>query len=390
MKRIIVYSHKIFRRTHSGYQTDGAFSLQIDELAKYWDQLVLCVPVLSDCGFHGIGLKAKNVSIYPLPYFQGVRGFLKKSFQLRREILASIKEFNMGLVVLPGYLGILVSYICQKKNFPIFQWVVGDWGRNVLVRRKGWMVWVGIILKPVLDFILSRLTRDVLTFFNGQILYKHNKSHHHVRVSSSISARDIFDTSYIQHPLSPPFQLLFVGRLSREKGIVHLLSAVASADCPTNYHINIVGDGPLLEMLIHEVQRLDITHLVTFHGYIPWGEELLTIYRQKDIFVLPALQDQQPKVLLEAMAQSLPIVATRVGGIPTLISDGENGILVPPANPKALLEGIQRLLLSEERERLINNGLAFVRERTIEQETLRMVRVVEQYFHPSAESPSEI
>jgi glycosyltransferase involved in cell wall biosynthesis len=71
--------------------------------------------------------------------------------------------------------------------------------------------------------------------------------------------------------------------------------------------------------------------------------ELLALYRKADIFTLPTLGDCSPWVIVEAMAMQLPVVATRVGGIPEVVIHGETGLLIPPNSPEALAEAIREL-----------------------------------------------
>jgi glycosyltransferase involved in cell wall biosynthesis len=155
---------------------------------------------------------------------------------------------------------------------------------------------------------------------------------------------------------------------------------VASLENRDQFQLSIIGKGQLLDELILEAKSLGIERIVNFLGYIPHGHKLLSIFRNSDIFVLPAIQDQQPKVLMEAMAQGLPVIATDVGGIPSIITNGHNGLLVPRSQPEALAEAIQRLLIAKERIPIIKNGLSFVRKRTVEIETEKMMRIVRKHF----------
>lgn len=318
--KITVYSHKLFRSTKNGLQTDGAFPIQMDALAAHCEDLILCVPVISNPNFQGLGLDANNIHFHSLPVFMDRFDFMRKVPLLRKEILKVMQETDLGLVILPGYLGVLASYLGQRYHFPIFQWVVSDWSSNVMARRRGFKASLALILSPLMDEIITRLTRDVLTFFNGRILYGHHQEHHQVRLSSSISSENIDFHTNANRELSPPFRLLYVGRLSPEKGITYLLRAIATIESRSMFHLEIVGDGDLMEQLVEDTKTLSIHDNVTFHGYIPHGKQLRNIYRCSDVFILPALQDQQPKVLMEAMSQGLPVVATEVGGIPSIIT----------------------------------------------------------------------
>jgi len=104
----------------------------------------------------------------------------------------------------------------------------------------------------------------------------------------------------------------------------------------------IIGDGPLREKLERQALQLDLTpHYVRFLGSRPDIPELLSAV---DIFVLSSEREGLPVSLLEAMATSRPIVATQVGGIPQVIQDGYNGVLVSPHDPAGLAKAILTLM----------------------------------------------
>jgi glycosyltransferase involved in cell wall biosynthesis len=146
--------------------------------------------------------------------------------------------------------------------------------------------------------------------------------------------------------------------------------------------LHVVGEGSLEANLRNQAKNLSLTDRVFFHGFVPQGETLQKFYRESDVFILPSLYDQQPKVLLEAMAHSLPIVATSVGGIPSLIQDGHNGLLVPPARPEVMATAICRILTDRDlRQHLVESGLAYARLHTVEHETHKMMQIVAHHFN---------
>lgn len=385
--KLVVFSHKLFRRTPNGLQTDGALTIQMDALADQFDKLLLCVPVVDDPAFQGVSTTATNISFLPLPHFAGKAEFVQALLVLRKRILAATKQADMGLVILPSYLGVYASWLCQKQDFPIFQWVVGNWRKNVYTHRPdGFSRGLAHIWTPTLDWIMTRLTKNVLTFFNGLILYHPPQPHHYTRLSSSIRMEDIADLPIAKlTTLQKPYQLLFVGRLSPEKGIIYLLQSLAQlTSFGEEVILHIVGDGELKNVLKQETTTLAIADHVKFHGFIPQGERLRRLYQQSDVFILPTLQDQQPKVLTEAMSQGVPVIATRTGGIPTIIQDLETGLLITPAQPEAITTSVQNILRDNDlRSRLIRQGLERARERTVEAETKKMMRIVSTHFNLS-------
>lgn len=385
MPRLAIFSHKLFRRTPNGLRTTGALTMQVEALSPFFDQITLCVPVVEDPNFCGLGVDSTKVIFNPLPYYHGRTGFLVALPGLRRKIVNVTEQSDLALAILPSYVGILASLLCQRKNFPLFLWVVGNWGQNVVIRRSSsWGKWLASVsLAPILNWSIKRVTRDILTFYNGKILFDQGKAYHYTRTSSSIRQRDLFSPEVTSPMHSPPL-LLFVGRLSPEKGLPILLQAVAQLKAQGEMvHLQIAGSGEMQDTLRDYTQKLSLKDQVDFLGYISQRSELLRLYRESDMLILPSLQDLQPKVLLEAMSQSLPIITTCVGGIPSIIQDGVNGILIPPAKSNAIVSAVNKLKSDQElRRNLIKSGLKFARDHTVERETSRMIKIIASHFQP--------
>ncbi len=130
--------------------------------------------------------------------------------------------------------------------------------------------------------------------------------------------------------------LLYIGRLSAEKQIERIrpvLEALPDA------RLALVGDGPHRQQL----ERLFEGTATTFVGYLA-GEELASAYASGDAFVFPSSTETLGLVLLEAMAAGCPVVGANRGGIPDIVSDGENGCLYDPDDPTSLIRAVERLL----------------------------------------------
>jgi len=125
-----------------------------------------------------------------------------------------------------------------------------------------------------------------------------------------------------------------VGWLLPIKGPMYLLGAMCEVwKKYPNTILVYVGKGDLEGELRQEASRMGASEKVRFLG---WRDDIHEILPVLDIFVLPSLNEGMGRVLVEAMAAGRPLVASNVGGIPDLIYQGENGFLVPPADPKAL------------------------------------------------------
>ncbi len=138
-------------------------------------------------------------------------------------------------------------------------------------------------------------------------------------------------------------ELLIVGaRLEPQKGLTYLVQAVARlAPQRPRLRLVIAGIGSLQEPLAAEAAALGIADRVHFVGVRHDMAELLQV---SDAFVLSSNWEGLPMIVLEALAARCPIVATRVGGVPSAVRDDETGLLVPPQDPQALADAIARTL----------------------------------------------
>ena len=137
--------------------------------------------------------------------------------------------------------------------------------------------------------------------------------------------------------------VLFVGRFAEKKGISYLIKAMKNVPA----HLVLVGTGPLEDQLRKEAAQSNIS--CEFMGARS-HEELPTIYASADILCVPSVTakngdtEGMPTVIAEGMASGLPIVATRHGGIPAIVRNGENGYLVPEKNSDELAEKLSKIL----------------------------------------------
>jgi glycosyltransferase involved in cell wall biosynthesis len=133
-----------------------------------------------------------------------------------------------------------------------------------------------------------------------------------------------------------------IGWLTDIKGHRFLVDAVAALrkEYP-NLHLVIVGSGDRHEALVAQAERAGIGGAVHLVGH---REEVDACLAGMDCFVLPSLNEGMGRALIEAMAAGLPVIASQVGGIPALIRDGKNGLLVPAGNSRALADALRRVL----------------------------------------------
>ncbi len=153
-----------------------------------------------------------------------------------------------------------------------------------------------------------------------------------------------------------------VARLDYIKGHIYLIDALPKIkNSYKNVKCVIVGDGESRQKLEERCEKLKLVSDVKFLGFRSDVADILQIF---DVFVLPSLSEGLPNVILEAMACSVPVVATAVGGIPEVITDNWNGKLVPPKDSEAIARAISEVFSQNgERKKFTQNAWNLVKEK---------------------------
>jgi len=178
--------------------------------------------------------------------------------------------------------------------------------------------------------------------------------------------------------------ILFIGRLHSVKGVRYLIKSIKIVkNNNRDVRLFLVGDGEERIYLENLVKDLVLDDYVRFIGAVP-NEEVPEYMVAADVFVLPSLSEGFPVVILEAMASGLAIITTRVGGLPEIIKNKENGFLVEPKNPEEIAERILLLLEDDAlREEISRNNLKIVGEYTWEGVVGRLERVYREHLYTS-------
>jgi glycosyltransferase involved in cell wall biosynthesis len=160
---------------------------------------------------------------------------------------------------------------------------------------------------------------------------------------------DLFGTNEYEKPVvKGKIKVLAVGRLAPGKGLEDFIVAASIVNqINPNIEFVIAGEGILKKTLTGLIARLKLDSIVRLLGQVLDRQDVADLYHSSDVFVLPSHHEGLPTVVLEAMAAGLPVVATMVGGIPGLIVDEVNGLLIMPGDPQLLAEKILQLVNDE-------------------------------------------
>lgn len=176
-----------------------------------------------------------------------------------------------------------------------------------------------------------------------------------------------------------PIELLVVGRLEPEKNPLLVLEALARLNARSDgrYRLTSVGRGAMEAAVRRRAGELRLGDRITFRGYVPFGRELLALYRAAHVFLHVSLTEGVPQVIVEALASGTPVVATDVGGVAAVLDGGEAALVVPPGDLDAVVAAVERIVGDAAlREHLVDTGLALARAHTVEREADRVAAFI--------------
>ncbi len=167
------------------------------------------------------------------------------------------------------------------------------------------------------------------------------------RIRTIRNGIDLTRFAYTGPALDGP--VVTVARLSPEKDVATLVRAAAIAvrEMPS-FRLEVAGDGVCMPELRQLTAELGLEDHVRFHGTV---RDVPALLERARLFVLPSVEEGISLTLLEAMARGLPVVATRIGGSPEVVADGETGLIIPARKPEVMAQAMLRLLQDSEGSR---------------------------------------
>jgi len=365
--KLVVISHKetwVSAESPSGYATIGGFPFQMQAISELFDQTIAVVPIRkTPIPFGARPLVGKNLSVIPIeePVGQDLRRKLSMLNWLPRNVFTLWKAAdNADAIHAPvggdiGTIGILIALI-QKK--PLFVRHCGNWFAPISM--------VDRLLHQLLEMIAGG--KNVVMATGGGCKFPSEKNKR---------IQWIFATTLIERELnriSPAnpwkhgnvLRLIYVGRLSTAKNVTALIHALPYIQKEyEQVHLDILGDGNQADELQELCMLLGVNHSITFHGNTP-HEEVIKRLCHSHLFVFPTLREGFPKVVLEAFACGVPVIASNVSVLPHLIKN-ENGMVLENSNPSQIAKAVLQMISDEKKlEVIAANTLKTSRKYTLE------------------------
>lgn len=373
-KSLAIISHKYHVQASSGFVVKGGFQTLTDEIARHFQTVNLCVPVANGNAENGRAYR-ENIEVTPFPPFQGRKALLSNLPKVLSVMWKTVRRADIVYCMGPNDVGILAmigSSIQRKKMFASLD---TDRAGNVLRMDYGFLekyVKYGadrFILYPIIRFLCN----NVPVFVSGNMFMGEYQLWTQW-VKSTLRRKDIPPKSLIgAGGNEEEFHIVFAGRLAPVKNLRRLIRAIhLLSSSNKSVRCTIIGSGELKSELEKLTNSLGAP--VDFAGQVPNGKLIDSRFLGADLLALPSLEERQGKVLLEAMACSIPVVASRAGGIPTIINHEVNGLLCNPKKVEDIASKIDRLMKNKKlRNKLIINGYEYSKKHVLDIEVKKLM-----------------
>ncbi len=267
------------------------------------------------------------------------------------KIIHLLRQEKVDLLCTHGYRSTVMGWWAARKvGIPVVAFSRGYTAENQKVAFYEWLERRFLSRVNGIIFVSEGQRKRLESFgISGQRTWV---VHNAVEADSSEDSLSEYHRQEVFDRLSIPngaTMVVSAGRLSPEKGHRFLVEAIALLQRSSNSsHFVFCGDGPCHEELEKRSRELGVAQFCHFVGF---RKDIRNIFQAMDLMVLPSLTEGLPNVVLEAFACAKPVVATDVGGVPEIVEDGINGILVPPERSDLLAEAVMNCLNSAERRR---------------------------------------
>ncbi len=356
------------------YMTAASFARYVEALLPYVDEMRLMLPVShhrkQERADYPLA-KHPKIEVVELPPIFHLKDYFRDQRTHCAIIGKSITDCDLVNVRLPNFLGLTAGEICLKQKKPFFISLVGDYSGVIKGEKySGLKRVLGDIILNNHEKRLKRLLGSTYTLSNGHGLYDKYKPY--AKEMDIITTTTVLPDDFHQRDdtcQEEPAHILTVAVMQGYKGIPQLIDAAEILHRKGRKVVfDLLGTGGRLDDYKATVKEKGLGEMVIFHGYVKYGPKLFEFYRNSDMFLLPSIgAEGTPRVLIEALSQSLPVITTKVGGTPWTIDDGVTGLLIDPGDPQAIADAIERVIEDGElRRRLIAEGYKHAHDFTLE------------------------
>jgi glycosyltransferase involved in cell wall biosynthesis len=361
------------------FSTDRAFILFACEVAKHFRSLTVFGRVLPSVEPSEYSL-AEGTEVVALPYYANLR----RLGAVARAVLGTVRAFRRNLdrvdilwIFGPHPLSSVLVLLALLRGRRVVLGVrqnTVEYTRSRIASRRWLPIVVAMRALDAVDRLAAHRLPVTVVGEDAGRRYGAPRPRLLVMTVTLMREADVVGEPR-QEDWSGQLELLTVGRLEPEKNpllVVELLAELERKH-PGRYRLTWIGRGVLEDAVRRRSVEVGVADRLELVGYVPFGPALLDHYRRAHVFVHVSLTEGLPQVVVEAHASGTPVVATDVGSVAQALDGGGAGILVPPNNLAALVEGVERIVGDPDvRGQMTRRGLELAHERTLERETARV------------------
>tara|TARA_R110002012_G_scaffold321781_1_gene551362 strand:- start:70 stop:1236 length:1167 start_codon:yes stop_codon:yes gene_type:complete len=366
MNLLFIHDHPFFEDNHKVYSGGGLPNNTWPKYLKNFSTLTVFGRKSTDLKDKKVLSSKENVSFYLTENYTSLSIFIKNHQKLKRELLFLMDNADVVLIRLPSILGIVAANIAYNQNKKVWVEVVGN--AKEALENHGSIL--GKFSAPILEILNKRLINKAnyvsyVTQFKLQLDYPSNKK----AITSCISnviINNIIDSDDINRNrfTLPVLKICLIGGFDvKYKGQNLLLKAVSALPnhIKNNIELFFIGKGNY-DWLEDIARELNLSTQIKFIGSMESGEPILKLLQQMSLYIQPSLTEGMPRALLEAMSMGCPVMGSKVGGIPDVVSD--------------------HLLHDKGDFKTIANQLAslFLNRQILSDESFRSLKVIEPYL----------
>ncbi|MBM4286571.1 MAG: glycosyltransferase [Deltaproteobacteria bacterium] len=375
----------------AGYATRASIFLWLEHLTRHFAVEMVCPVVERKIQGHRLG---GDIRIFPVPAWDSglelySRQFPRVAAAIWRHFQARAGAWDAVLIIDPDPLSQVAFAAACYYGVPRILYLRCNDSEEILARnQQGWRRLVAVAWCGWLEAAVPLMLKSSPGIVTGGELYRKYRpiqprllNFYSPSITSQLLRQANSKAPRVKGGL---LRLLMVGNLVAVKGFDLAIQAVKILrDRGIQATLEIVGEGPERDRLQQLAQALKVDGMVTFHGFKAFGEDLFALYRQADLFLLSSFSEGTPKVVPEAFAFGLPVVASRVGGILDMVQDGVNGLLIEPGSAKELAAAIEKPARSPELLQRLSEGAAAAAPRfVLENQVDRLAEAIRAWARP--------
>jgi len=314
--------------------------------------------------------------VVPTAHFSGIADYaLRLSYLSTRNwpiIDRQIAASDLLWLRLPASNGLLALAAARRHRVAHFSWIAGSVRDVVAAQARGTLAGAAArALARGYDAVSNLAAQSGPSITLDDELHSSIVSGHEVELTRAAPAG----------PRGAPWLVAWAGRMAPEKGLdvlIHAIGLLLADDVDVS--LLLVGDGPARDEIERRAGSLPADR-VRLAGHVGDRATYFELLREADVFALPSGAEGMPKVLVEAMAAGLPVVATDAGAVDAVLAHGERGVIVPPGDAAAMARGLRELLGDPGRRAALRaHGLDYAADHTAERQAERLVAWLQSRF----------